>query len=148
MLAACHNYMWSNWRPAGQLQASALIHPAHWLLPWRTWGTAVLSYDCTLQQLSLSSNTKPKCCCCWQEVCVFWGEMGNQLLPRGKCLGVFTQRCRLHQVTVDVSALLLACGWSWGCPWQSLLWRGRERRDATHGEEGRRGISVPHSYWG
>lgn len=141
-LAACRNcwkcYVWSNWWPAGQLQASVLIHPAHWLLPWRRWGTAVLSYDCTLQQLSLSSNTKPKRCCCWQEVCVFWGEMGNQLLLRGKRPGVFTQHRRLHQVAVRGSALLLAlCGWCWSWALQSLLWRGRERAGHCWGGRGR-----------
>ena len=121
-------------------------------------GNAVLSYDCTLQQLSLSSNTKPKCCCCWQEVCVFWGEkgnqlllrgkcpgifsqrgeMGNQLLLRGKCPGIFSQHWRLCQVSVCGSALLLALrGWSWGCAWQSLLWQGGERAGHCWEERGR-----------
>lgn len=25
--------------------------------------------------MNLSSNTEPKCCCCWQEVCVFGAEL-------------------------------------------------------------------------
>lgn len=38
-------------------------------------GNCCLSYNCTFQQLNLSSNTEPKCCCCWQEVCVFGAEL-------------------------------------------------------------------------
>lgn len=61
---SCKCSVWSNRWPEGQLQASALIPLACQLLLWRRWGTAVLSYNCTFQQLNLSSNTQPKCCCC------------------------------------------------------------------------------------
>lgn len=70
---SCKCSMWSNWWPAGQLQASALVHPAHKLLPLRRCGTAV--WATTVHSSNLSSNVVPKCCCCWLEVCVFGAEL-------------------------------------------------------------------------
>lgn len=72
--------------PTGGLQASSRllcqsIQPTSFF-PERRWGTAILSNDCTLQPLSLSS--KPKRCCCWQEVCAFEGKR-KLLLLRGRC---------------------------------------------------------------
>lgn len=123
--------------PTGGLQASSRllcqsIQPPSFF-PEKRWRKAILSNDCTLQPLSLSS--KPKHCCCWQEVCAFEGK-GKLLLLRGRCLWVSSS-------TVGSSRLQsVATPWCWRCKagLKAVLCNhcsGREERGpATAGEAG------------
>lgn len=55
-------------------------------------------------------------------MCVFWGEMEDQLLLRSKRPVFFTRHWGLQVAVCGIALSLALCGWSGDCAWQSLLW--------------------------